>query len=74
MDATRAGGLSFSTMGKNFFFVIPLHEGACASRASSSTLSTQPRLGITAHVLGNILQLCINARVFGATVDANVKN
>ena len=31
-------------------------------------------LGITAHVLGNIFQLCINARVFGATVDANVKN
>ena len=30
-------------------------------------------LGITAHVLGNIFQLCINARVFGATVDANVK-
>ena len=31
-------------------------------------------LGITAHVLGNIFQLCIDARVFGATVDANVKN
>ena len=31
-------------------------------------------LGITARVLGNIFQLCINARVFGATVDANVKN
>ena len=31
-------------------------------------------LGITVHVLGNIFQLCINARVFGATVDANVKN
>ena len=31
-------------------------------------------LGITAHVLGNTFQLCINARVFGATVDANVKN
>ena len=31
-------------------------------------------LGITAHVLGNIFQLWINARVFGATVDANVKN
>ena len=31
-------------------------------------------LGITAHVLGNIFQLCINARVFGATVDANAKN
>ena len=31
-------------------------------------------LGITAHVLGNIFQLCINARLFGATVDANVKN
>ena len=31
-------------------------------------------LEITAHVLGNIHQLCINARVFGATVDANVKN
>ena len=30
-------------------------------------------LGITAHVLGNIFQLCINDRVFGATVDANVK-
>ena len=25
-------------------------------------------------MLGNIFQLCINARVFGATVDANVKN
>ena len=31
-------------------------------------------LGITAHVLGTICQLCVNARVFGATVDANIKN
>ena len=31
-------------------------------------------LGTTAHVLGNICQLCVNARVFGATVDADIKN
>ena len=31
-------------------------------------------LGITAHVLGNICQLCVNALVFGTTVDANIKN
>ena len=30
-------------------------------------------LGINAHVIGNMFQLCITARVFGATVDANVK-
>ena len=31
-------------------------------------------LGTTAHVAGKKFQLCINALVFGATVDAKVKN
>ena len=66
MCRTRAGSLSFSTTGKNFLRCSGT-RGACDSLHTAE-------LGITAHVLGNIFQHGINARVFGATVDANVKN